>query len=86
MEKDWSEILSLGEQQRLAFARLLITKPKYAILDEATSALDVKNEEKLYNLLIDIETTFISVGHRPTLKKYHQIVVNLSASGHSTGV
>jgi putative ATP-binding cassette transporter len=86
IEKDWSEILSLGEQQRLAFARLLITKPKYAILDEATSALDVKNEEKLYNLLIDIETTFISVGHRPTLKKYHQIVVNLSASGHSTGV
>jgi putative ATP-binding cassette transporter len=86
IEQDWSEILSLGEQQRLAFARLLITKPKYAILDEATSALDVKNEEKLYNLLIDIETTFISVGHRPTLKKYHQIVVNLSASGHSTGV
>jgi vitamin B12/bleomycin/antimicrobial peptide transport system ATP-binding/permease protein len=86
IEKDWSEILSLGEQQRLAFARLLITKPKYAILDEATSALDVKNEEKLYNLLIDIETTFISVGHRPTLKKYHRIVVNLSASGHSTGV
>ncbi|MEA5549597.1 ABC transporter ATP-binding protein/permease [Anabaena cylindrica UHCC 0172] len=86
IEQDWSEILSLGEQQRLAFARLLITKPKYAILDEATSALDVNNEEKLYNLLIDIETTFISVGHRPTLKKYHQIVVNLSASGYAIEV
>jgi putative ATP-binding cassette transporter len=77
-EQDWSEILSLGEQQRLAFARLIVTKPKYAVLDEATSALDVNNEEKLYNLLKEIDTTFISVGHRPTLKKFHQIVINLS--------
>lgn len=77
-EQDWSEILSLGEQQRLAFGRLLVAKPKYVILDEATSALDVKNEEKLYNLLIDMNTTFVSVGHRPTLKKFHQLVINMS--------
>jgi putative ATP-binding cassette transporter len=76
-EKDWSDILSLGEQQRLAFARLLVAKPKYAILDEATSALDVKNEEHLYSLLIETGTTFISVGHRPTLKKYHQLILEL---------
>ncbi|MEA5616269.1 ABC transporter ATP-binding protein/permease [Cronbergia sp. UHCC 0137] len=82
-EADWSEILSLGEQQRLAFARLLVTKPKYAILDEATSALDINNEEKLYNLLMEIDTTFISIGHRPTLKKFHQIIVNLSAASIS---
>lgn len=82
-EQDWSEILSLGEQQRLAFARLLVTKPKYAILDEATSALDVNNEEKLYNLLMEIDTTFISIGHRPTLKKFHQIVINLSSASIS---
>ena len=43
-EEDWSSVLSLGEQQRLTFARLLLNKPKYAILDEATSALDLENE------------------------------------------
>lgn len=77
VEQDWSDLLSLGEQQRLAFARLLVTKPKYAILDEATSALDINNEEHLYSLLVETGITFISVGHRPTLKKYHQVIVNL---------
>ncbi|MGL4881089.1 MAG: ABC transporter ATP-binding protein/permease, partial [Waterburya sp.] len=43
IEKDWEEVLSLGEQQRLAFARIIISKPRYVILDEATSALDIKN-------------------------------------------
>jgi putative ATP-binding cassette transporter len=78
VEKDWSDVLSLGEQQRLAFARILVTKPKYAILDEATSALDVNNEENLYRLLLETGTTFISVGHRPTLKKFHQLIVSVS--------
>ncbi|MCV3217386.1 ABC transporter ATP-binding protein/permease [Plectonema radiosum NIES-515] len=77
-EKDWSDVLSLGEQQRLAFARILVTKPKYAILDEATSALDVNNEENLYNLLLETGTTFISVGHRPTLNKFHQLIISVS--------
>ena len=48
---DWQDVLSLGEQQRLIFARLLLAKPRYAVLDEATSALDEKNEERLYKLL-----------------------------------
>jgi len=77
VEQDWSDILSLGEQQRLAFGRLLVTKPKYAILDEATSALDVNNEEHLYALLVETGITYISVGHRPSLKKYHQVILNL---------
>lgn len=77
VEKDWSDVLSLGEQQRLAFARILVTKPKYTILDEATSALDVNNEEHLYHLLVETGTTFISIGHRPSLEKYHQIIVTL---------
>lgn len=76
-EQDWSDLLSLGEQQRLAFARLLVTKPRYAILDEATSALDINNEEHLYSLLLETGITFISVGHRSTLKKYHQLIINL---------
>ncbi|QIR36423.1 ABC transporter ATP-binding protein/permease [Tolypothrix sp. PCC 7910] len=76
-EKDWADVLSLGEQQRVAFARILISQPKYVILDEATSALDIKNEENLYQHLYNTQTTFISVGHRPTLFKYHQQVLDL---------
>ena len=77
VEKDWADVLSLGEQQRLAFARILINKPEYAILDEATSALDVKNEAGLYSHLQQTQTTFVSVGHRPTLVKYHQLVLEM---------
>ncbi|MEG5059016.1 ABC transporter ATP-binding protein/permease [Microcoleus sp. A2-C5] len=78
---DWVEILSLGEQQRLAFARLLLTKPRYAILDEATSALDLKNEQVLYEQLQATQTTFVSVGHRLSLLKYHQQVLELLGDG-----
>ena len=75
---DWTDVLSLGEQQRLTFARLLLNKPKYAILDEATSALDLSNEEKLYQQLQAVGTTFLSVGHRSTLANYHQSLLELS--------
>ena len=76
-ELEWADILSLGEQQRLAFARLLLTQPSYAILDEATSALDLKNEAALYQHLQGTKTTFISVGHRASLVEYHQYVLEL---------
>ena len=78
---DWAEILSLGEQQRLAFARLLLTEPRYAILDEATSALDLENEQHLYEQLQATKTTFVSVGHRVSLVKYHQQVLELLGDG-----
>jgi putative ATP-binding cassette transporter len=78
---DWAEILSLGEQQRLAFARLLLTEPRYAILDEATSALDLDNEQHLYDQLQATKTTFVSVGHRVSLVKYHQQVLELLGDG-----
>jgi ABC-type uncharacterized transport system fused permease/ATPase subunit len=77
--KKWSQILSIGEQQRLAFARLLLHQPQYAILDEATSALDQNNEELLYQSLHQTAIHLISVGHRPTLLKYHQKVLELSS-------
>jgi len=77
VEHDWASVLSLGEQQRVTFARILLNKPAYVILDEATSALDVKNEESLYRQLQGTGTTFISVGHRPILADYHQIVLEL---------
>ena len=77
VEKDWEEVLSLGEQQRLAFARIIINKPRYVILDEATSALDIKNEASLYQHLIQNQTTFVSVGHRPSLVNYHNYVLEI---------
>ncbi|MGY2779578.1 vitamin B12/bleomycin/antimicrobial peptide transport system ATP-binding/permease protein [Thermostichus sp. MS-CIW-23] len=80
VEKDWASTLSLGEQQRLAFARILITQPRYAILDEATSALDVANEKLLYLQLQHLNTTYISVGHRPTLLAYHDLVLELQGN------
>lgn len=77
--EDWSSVLSLGEQQRLTFARLLLNKPQYAILDEATSALDLANEASLYEQLQHLETTFLSVGHRSTLTNYHERTLKLEA-------
>ena len=77
--ENWSQVLSVGEQQRVAFARLFLTKPNYVILDEATSALDVPSEELLYQQLQETSTTFISVGHRPTLKNYHQQLLEITA-------
>ncbi|MFN6563894.1 MAG: ABC transporter ATP-binding protein/permease [Nostoc sp. ChiSLP01] len=77
-EVSWENILSLGEQQRLAFARLLVTHPQFTILDEATSALDLTNEGNLYKQLQQTKTTFISVGHRESLFDYHQWVLELT--------
>ncbi|KAL6750267.1 ABC transporter transmembrane region 2-domain-containing protein [Haematococcus lacustris] len=75
---DWSSSLSLGEQQRLAWARLLLTRPRLALLDEASSALDATTEAELYQVLAKSGITYISVGHRPTLRQYHAQVLQLS--------
>ncbi len=81
-EVPWENVLSLGEQQRLAFARILITCPSFTILDEATSALDLNNEENLYQQLQQSKTTFISVGHRESLFNYHQWVLELAENSN----
>jgi vitamin B12/bleomycin/antimicrobial peptide transport system ATP-binding/permease protein len=81
-ELDWGDMLSLGEQQRLAFARLFLGHSQYAVLDEATSALDIPNEEALYQKLQDSGVTYISVGHRPSLLKYHKQVLELQSDSH----
>lgn len=78
-EKDWAAVLSVGEQQRLAFARLLINRPRYAFLDEATSALDQENEERLYTRLARMPTTVVSLGHRPSLRQFHSQVLELGS-------
>ncbi|NDG03271.1 MAG: ABC transporter ATP-binding protein/permease, partial [Synechococcaceae bacterium WBB_34_004] len=81
IQQDWPRLLSLGEQQRLAFARLLLNSPQFAVLDEATSALDVATEKRLYGLLAQREMAFISVGHRPTLSAFHNTVLQLDGRG-----
>ena len=80
-EQDWDRTLSVGEQQRLAFARLLLTAPRFAFLDEATSALDLANESRLYRQLMATRTTPISVGHRASILKYHAWVLELQGEG-----
>lgn len=76
---DWSHVLSVGEQQRLAFVRAHIQEPLWLFLDEATSALDEDTEAKMYELLGArlSSTTVVSVGHRSTLNKYHQLVLSI---------
>jgi ABC-type iron transport system FetAB ATPase subunit len=72
---DWANILSLGEQQRVAFARCFRMMPSVAILDESTSALDSENETLLYQTLRFLQIRFVSVGHRSQLKAFHDQLV-----------
>lgn len=76
-EINWADTLSGGEQQRLAFARLLLNRPRYAILDEATSAVDPQTERLLYARLAQMPTTVVSIGHRPSLRRFHRQVLQL---------
>ena len=78
---DWTNVLSVGEQQRVAFARLFLRKPRFAFLDEATSALDEENQDTLYRLLQKSGIGFISVGHRTTLAQYHDRILHLENAG-----
>lgn len=80
-ERDWEKVLSIGEQQRLAFARVLLSKPRYVILDEATSALDPANEERLYHELIAASVTPVSVSHHDAILKFHRQMLELTGEG-----
>ena len=82
---DWSHVLSVGEQQRLAYVRAHIQEPVWLFLDEATSALDEETEAKMYSLIGErlANTTIVSIGHRSTLNKYHQLVLELDKNNKS---
>jgi putative ATP-binding cassette transporter len=80
---DWAKVLSPGEQQRIAFARILLTKPKAAFLDESTSALDEGLEFLLYNLARTElpDTILVSVSHRSTVEQHHTHELELLGAG-----
>ncbi|MGH7780606.1 MAG: ABC transporter ATP-binding protein/permease [Candidatus Binataceae bacterium] len=80
-ERNWADVLSQGEQQRLAFGRLILNLPRFAFLDEATSALDPANETMLYRRLVDSPIVVVSVGHRTSLAQYHDRNLELSSGG-----
>lgn len=78
---DWAATLSLGEQQRVAFLRLLRSRPLLAFLDEATSGVDTATESKLYSALKERCDTYISIGHRKELLQYHTHVLECIGEG-----
>jgi putative ATP-binding cassette transporter len=80
-ERDWANTLSLGEQQLVAFARLLLAAPRFGFLDEATSALDEKAARRLYGILAQTSITYLSVAGDSRLRDFHDRVLELGRDG-----
>lgn len=86
MVADWAARLSLGEQQRLAFARVLLAAPALVLLDESTSALDLANEARLYGTLRERGVAYVSVGHRDSLREFHGETLTLTPAEPAAAV
>jgi len=86
-EQHWSQILSPGEQQRIAFARAFLNRPEWLFLDEATASLDEASEALLYRLLREKlpGTAVVSIGHRPTLAEFHERRWRIERDGEGAG-
>ena len=82
-EADWTQILSLGEQQRLAIGRVLVNSPQVVFLDEASSAMDEGLEHAMYGLLRQSlpQAILVSVGHRSSLLGFHTQELELLGEG-----
>lgn len=75
--KDWKDVFSGGEKQRMSIARILFKKPKIAVLDESTNAVSTDVEDYLFELLQRKKISFITLSHRPLLMKYHNYILEI---------
>ncbi|CAG9534609.1 unnamed protein product [Cercopithifilaria johnstoni] len=82
VEFEWQNTLTPSEQQRFAFARVLFQQPQFVILDESSSCIDLEIEEHIYQLLISNNIGFISIGHHPSLIKFHDTILHLDGCGN----
>jgi putative ATP-binding cassette transporter len=80
-ERDWEKVLSEGEQQELAFARLLVANPPFAFLDDSLGALECERAEQLYSRLARTAMTYVSVGNQPFLGDSHDLRLELTGQG-----
>lgn len=81
MHREWDDVLSGGEKQRMGWARLFYHSPAFAALDEATSAVNVQQEGPLYQAAIDRNIMLLSIAHRPTVRSFHKWELNLAGDG-----
>ncbi len=81
VERDWANFLTVGEQQLLGVARLLVAHPRFAFLDRATSALSVSRVKQVYQVLSQTPITYLSIGEQPFLRDYHDNVLELLEDG-----
>jgi putative ATP-binding cassette transporter len=86
-EQNWAQVLSGGEQQRVAFARALLQKPQWLFMDEATASLDDASETRLYTLLRERlpDTTIVSIGYHPNLTQFHEQQLRLECEENGVG-
>lgn len=79
--REWDDVLSGGEKQRMGWARLFFHSPAFAALDEATSAVNVQQEGPLYQAAVDRNIMLLSIAHRPTVRNFHKFELNLVGDG-----
>jgi vitamin B12/bleomycin/antimicrobial peptide transport system ATP-binding/permease protein len=84
VERDWANLLTVGEQQILSIARLLVAEPRFAFLDRATNALSTPRVRQIYQVLADSKISYISVGDQPGLLEFHDTVLELLPEGRWT--